>query len=474
MWLSITALRSGSGTVVHYLGHGRNPNRLNDLDPQLERLSHYDPLTNLPNRRFARSRLEQELALAARRGTIGAVLCLDLDHFKNVNDALGHQAGDTLLVTVAERLRGTLRAEDTAACQGDDEFVILLAPEVGGVDAIAHNAYVVARKILDAMARPLHIGEHELRVGASIGIALYTGRENDAEAVLRQADGAMNRAKGSRGSIHFFSDDMQIEADRRLLVNSELRAAVAREQLRLVFQPQVDAGGAIIGAEALVRWQHPQHGLIPPGEFLPIAEDLGLAPIVDWWVLAAACRQLAGWRAQGLLPAGCVLAINVSAQLVASEDFVAGVQATLAESGAPAESLVLELTERSLLHDPDNVARKMNRLRELGLRFSVDDFGTGYSSLLYLKQLPIDSLKVDRSFVRDLPRDDHDAAIVNATLGLAFNLGLDVVAEGVETEAQLAFLIERGCRMFQGFHFSPPVDRETFEHMLTNGGCTAI
>lgn len=414
-------------------------------------LAHYDVLTGLPNRTQWSDRAQLELRSAARQSECMAVLFIDLDHFKSVNDSLGHPVGDQLLSGVARRFSACLRENDFLARLGGDEFVILL-PRLDH----AEDAAVVARKLIGALQSPMLIEGHELTVSASIGIAVYPGDGDDVSTLLKHADVAMYCAKDQgRNTYHYFKPEMDVHALERLMLENALRRAIERDELVLHYQPQVAAGDSrLLGCEALVRWQHPELGMLQPVQFIAVAEESGLIVPLGDWVLDAACRQLAQWQAQGR---DLVMAVNISALQFCQSGFVDSVRRILAATGADPRKLELELTESALMQPTPEVLARMNALCELGIRLALDDFGTGYSSLAYLKRLPICRLKLDRSFVKDVPDDLEDVAIAMATLSLARDLGMDVVAEGVENEIQRAFLAERGCPVMQGYLFSRPL-----------------
>ncbi len=435
-------------------------------EARIEYQAFYDLLTDLPNRRLFMDRLEQDLAHARRRGHYGALLFLDLDRFKTINDSLGHHIGDSLLQEVAQRLRAVLRQEDTAARLGGDEFVVLLSELSDDAEHAANTAQAVAERLLTALMRPYGIDHHDLHSSASIGIALYPMADESVDDLLRQADIAMYRAKESgRNTTRFYLPSMQLAADERLQLENDLRQALADGRLELHYQPQVDSAGRIIGAEALLRWHHPLRGLVLPGEFIAIAEESGLILPIGTWVMREACRQHRAWQEAGL-PLLPHVAVNVSARQFRQGDFVAQVEAVLQETGLDPHHLELELTEGVLLENVDEAGARMRTLKQLGVRLSIDDFGTGYSSLAYLKRLPVDLLKIDRSFVAEIISDPNDAAIVETIIAMTRHLQLEVIAEGVESAAALAFLRERGCHRYQGYHFSRPLPHEAFAALL--------
>jgi diguanylate cyclase (GGDEF)-like protein len=402
------------------------------------------------------------MARELREARCGALLFIDLDHFKTVNDSLGHPVGDALLREVTARLAGCLRNEDTLARLGGDEFVVLLEALADTSEQAGKLAAEVGEKLLQSLHGSYIIGEHELVVSASIGIALHPFAEQGAADVLKQADTAMYRAKQSgRNALHFFAPEMQAAIDQRLQLQSELRQAIDRNQLSLEFQPQLAlADGRVIGAEALMRWHHPTRGEIPPAQFIPLAEETGLILELSDWMLERACSCLARWQADW---PWLVLAINVSPRELRKAGFVERISSALQRYGVPAGRLELEITEGSLLEEVEQCIAAMQSLKALGVRFAIDDFGTGYSSLAYLKRLPLDRLKIDRSFVDGLARDASDLALVETILAIGRNLGLECIAEGIESEEQLAMLRQRGCELAQGYHFSRPLDEAGFQ-----------
>ena len=427
----------------------------------IEHQATHDNLTGLANRTLLHDRIAQSIAFARRSNRAVAVMLLDLDHFKHVNDAFGHSAGDDLLKEVANRLRTCVRESDTVARLGGDEFVIVLADltQADDVDGIA-------AKITESLAEPVRIGEREAYVGASIGISLYPRDGEHGETLLRNADIAMYRVKEhGRNSVRLFSPDMATMAVERIDMEGALRRAIERKELLLHYQPKIDlATRRIIGAEALVRWQHPQLGLVHPNEFIPLAEDTGLVVPLGAWVMQEAMRQYVAWREAGLPP--LKLAINLSARQFRLENLPDLVAAALAESGADPQAFVFELTESMVMQDAERALTAMHSIKQLGISLSLDDFGTGYSSLSYLRRFPIDEVKIDRSFVRDLHHNADDAAIAAAVVALARTLGLRVVAEGVELEAQVLVLEKLNCDQVQGYFFGRPLDVAEFEERV--------
>ncbi|MCK9285030.1 MAG: EAL domain-containing protein [Rhodocyclaceae bacterium] len=416
------------------------------------RLAHHDALTGLPNRALLQDRLSQALAQADRHGKRVAVMFLDLDRFKGINDTLGHAIGDELLKQVAARLTAAVRATDTVSRLGGDEFVVMLH-DFRNVDDVV----MVAEKIIAALDPVVQIGGHALRATPSIGISIYPDDCDDAMRLMKNADTAMYHAKSAgRNNFQFFTARMNEEATRFFNLEQRLRAALDRGELLLHYQPLVDLDrNGVCGLEALVRWNDPEHGMISPGEFIPVAEETGLIVPLGEWVLREAMRQNRVWQEMGLplLP----VSVNLSPRQFRQRNLVETIRAILAETGQPARLLELEITEGSLMQDQEETLLRLRELADMGVRLAIDDFGTGYSSLSYLKRFPVHKLKIDQSFVRDLCDDKEDAAIVAAVIGLAAALGLDTLAEGVETEAQLAMLIQYGCRRFQGYYFSRPL-----------------
>ncbi|HKB79918.1 MAG TPA: EAL domain-containing protein, partial [Thermoanaerobaculia bacterium] len=426
-------------------------------EEQIEFHAYHDVLTQLPNRKLFTDRLGQNLTHARRSGKSLAVMFVDLDHFKEINDRLGHTAGDELLLEMARRLRECVRSDDTVARLGGDEFTIILSELRHPEDAVT-----VAEKIIQAVQRPVIVGATPIDVSASIGIALYPVDGTDPESLLRNADSAMYRAKESgRNTYQLCTDEMKGRALQRLSVETRLRRAVQDNQLVLHYQPQIGlAEGEVIGAEALVRWDDPERGLVFPGSFIPVAEESRLILPIGEWVLRTACAQMRAWRDAGLnLPR---VSVNLSARQFQQHDLVDGVRRALDEVRLEAAALEIEITETTAMANAEATIETLHALRELGVSISIDDFGTGYSSLNYLKRFPITCVKIDAAFVRDLTRNDGDAAIVTAVIGIARSLKLRVIAEGVETEEQLNYLKRRRCDAAQGYFFSRPVGAEAF------------
>jgi diguanylate cyclase (GGDEF)-like protein/PAS domain S-box-containing protein len=459
-WVSLSAVRNRDGKVTHYFSIFSDITERKRAEERIHYLAYYDALTDLPNRALFYRLVDQALTEARRNRQHGALLFIDLNRFKPINDTLGHGVGDRLLQQIGKRLRETLRNEDVVARLGGDEFVVALF-DIARRD----HAGIVAQKLLAALDPPFMIDEHELRVGAAIGISVYPQDGFDTETLLRLADIAMYRAKqlGEDGYA-FYSHEMNQRSLDRLKIENELRHAIVRDELLLHFQPKVDIySGRIVGAEALVRWRHPERGMVPPGDFVPIAEESGLIVQISAWVLGAAVRQARAWQQAGLRPLR--IAVNLSARDF-SPALPERVVAVLEENGLAPEWLELEITESMLMHSAERVIGMMDELTGQGVGLSLDDFGTGYSSLSYLKRFPIDTLKIDRSFVDHIPADPNDCAIAGAIASMAKQLGHKVIAEGIETAEQLMFLRGIGCDEFQGYLFSPPVDAERFAAML--------
>ncbi|MET0962150.1 MAG: EAL domain-containing protein [Noviherbaspirillum sp.] len=429
-------------------------------------MAFFDALTSLPNRRLLIDRFHSAMSASARSGHYGAQLFIDIDRFKTVNDVRGHDFGDLLLAEIARRFQSCVGDGDTAARLGGDEFVVLLAQIDEHVDSASQEAALTAENIRDALTRPYQIKGNEQHSSPSIGVCLYLGNDELPEVLLRQADIAMYRAKDAgRNTVRFFNLDMQLAVETHAALESDLRRAIPRRQLHLYYQLQVDSEQRAIGAEALVRWIHPERGIVSPMRFIPIAEESSLIFDVGGWVLDRACSQLAAW--DGVDSTRYLsMSVNVSAQQFRPPDFVAMVAATLSRHRVAALRLKLELTESAVLNDVNEMVSKMYALKALGVSLSMDDFGTGYSSLAYLKKLPLDQIKIDQSFVRDITTDPNDAVMVKTIIDLAMNFRLQVIAEGVETESQLAFLKRHGCMAYQGYLFSRPVPIEAFEALL--------
>ncbi|MGE5330623.1 MAG: EAL domain-containing protein [Nitrospirota bacterium] len=454
---SISAVRGEDGQVTHYVAAFSDISERKEAEEQIRHLAFYDPLTHLPNRRLLLDRLQQAMALGERTGGRGALLFIDLDQFKALNDTLGHDVGDLLLIEVARRLQDAIRASDTAARLGGDEFVVMLEELAHDATEAAEQARVVAEKVLAVLNETYVLAGHELRSTPSIGVTLFAGQRATVDELLRQADLAMYQSKSAgRNALRFFDPQMQAVVTERVQLDADLRTSLEQGHFRLHFQAQVDGLGRMTGAEALLRWEHPRRGRVLPGEFIPLAEETGfIVPLGDW-VLEAACQELAQW-ATNPATAGLSLSVNVSARQFQQPTFVEGVLAVLRSTGANPLRLRLELTESLLLSDAEGAIAKMLELKAHGIGFALDDFGTGYSSLAYLRRLPLDLLKIDRAFVRDILTDPNVAAIAHTIVALAHSLGLTVVAEGVEEQGQFEFLMKQGCTGYQGYLFGRPV-----------------
>lgn len=436
---------------------------LNQQAEHLRHQAHHDHLTTLPNRVKGMEHLSRMIDYARKEAANLALLYIDIDDFKEINDTLGHSTGDRLLQTISERLSGALREEDEVARLGGDEFMVI-------TDLLndPDNVTAIAEKLLQVLKEPFMVDDNAFHISASIGICLYPDDGDDAETMLRNADSAMYQAKrtGKNGYM-FYHDRMTQEAAERAALLDELRVAVTESQFELFFQPHVDVKkSAIVGVEALIRWRHPQRGLVGPDRFIPLAESSGLIVPIGEWVLRQACHCFARWRSAGYLLD--YIAVNLSARQLQRESLPQLISEVLADAGLTPDTLELEITESVVMDIPASVAEALERLKQRGLGLVIDDFGTGYSSLTSLKQLPINKLKIDRSFVRDLEVDENDKAIVKAIIGMGASLGLTVVAEGVEELAQAELLQQEGCHIFQGFYYSRPLPESAFLDFLTD------
>ncbi len=465
-WLTITAVHGDDGAITHLVTSETDITARKAAEEEITRLAFFDPLTLLPNRRLLMDRLQQALASSARSQRHGALMFIDLDHFKTLNDTLGHDKGDLLLQQVGQRLSGCVREGDTVARLGGDEFVVMLEGLSESSEEAATQAEHVGEKILAGLRLPYLLDGHENRSTPSIGVTLFSGHQTPIEELLKQADLAMYQSKAQgRNTLHFFDPKMQALVAEHAVQEERLREAVRAQQFVLYYQPQVLGRDRVAGVEALVRWVHPQRGIVSPGEFIPLAEETGLILPLGLWVLETGCAQLARWAARPETE-HLTLAVNICASQLWQADFVEQVLTILRRTGANPKRLKLELTESLLVSDVETTIAKMSALKAQGVGFSLDDFGTGYSSLSYLKRLPLDQLKIDQSFVQDILMDPNDAAIARMVVVLAESLGLAVIAEGVETEAQRVCLAELGCHAYQGYLFSRPLPLAEFEAFL--------
>jgi len=461
-WLTISAVADPDGQITHYIGAFSDTSDRVAAEKKIRSLAFYDPLTTLPNRRLLMDRLQQAMSSSNRSLCYGALLMLDLDNFKILNDTLGHETGDQLLSAVSERLLTCVGDGDTVARTGGDEFAIILQEINAGEAHAATKAEQLAEKIIACLAKPYDLDGREYHGTSSVGISLFIDHQVSIVDLLKRVETAMYQAKRSgRNALRFFDPAMQAALEQHLALEDSLRLALHSGELVLYYQLQVDKHGQPTGAEALMRWQHPQRGIVSPHEFIPLAEETGLIIPMGEWALRTACRQLANW-AESELTRELQIAVNVSARQFRESSFIDVVRQVLADTGAPAMRLKLELTESIVLENVDATIEKMHTLRRMGISFSMDDFGTGYSSLTYLQRLPLAQLKIDQSFIRDLVEDSNDAAITRAIITLGDSLGLEVIAEGVENEAQRVYLAHNGCHAFQGYLFAMPLPIDAF------------
>jgi diguanylate cyclase (GGDEF)-like protein/PAS domain S-box-containing protein len=464
--MTITAVKTNKGIVTNYVFTFTDVSNIKAAEDEIQQLAFYDSLTRLPNRRLLMDRLKQAIASSIRSGRYGAVLFLDLDHFKVLNDSRGHDIGDLLLQQVAERLTQCVREGDTVARLGGDEYVVVLEDlSQDGIET-ATVTEVIAKKIIVTLNQPYILAEHEHHSTASIGISIFGEEQISIEDLLKQADIAMYQAKKvGRNTMRFFNPQMQTTITARVSLERELRKAIDKKQFALYYQIQVDNVGQYLGAEALIRWIDPERGLVSPAQFIPLAEETGLILPIGNWVLNAACAQIKDWQKNDLTR-DLTLSINVSAKQFRQPDFVGQVKSAIERHAIDPMQLKLELTE-SLLHENlEETINAMSALGELGVQFSLDDFGTGYSSLQYLKKLPLYQLKIDQSFVRDIVTDSHDRSIVRTIIAMAQSLYLNVIAEGVETEQQKELLLSHGCKRYQGYLFGKPMPIKEFNAAL--------
>lgn len=457
-WQTIRAIRDDDGRLTHYVAVFSDISAIKDSEHELKHLAHHDPLTDLPNRLLFSDRVEQALASAQAHKRGCGLLMIDLDHFQMINDSLGHNVGDLLLKAVAQRLRGMFGAGITLARFGGDEFVVLVerCPQPAQAAALAQH-------IIDGLKQPYQIATQQLFINASVGISLFPSDAHTAEQLLRNADSALSKAKSAgRDSYALYTEELTAHAQQRVEIAFELRRALDQQELRVYYQPVHDLKTRrLVGVEALVRWQHPQRGLVPPGEFIPIAERTGLITEIDAWVMRQACEQMCAWQRAGVSLS--FVAVNVSARLFARRELYEQVGQVLRDTGLDPAYLELEVIESTVMSDPEVTLEQMHRLRELGVRLAIDDFGTGYSSLLRLKRLPVQKLKIDQGFVAGLPWDEDDAAIVRVIIALAHSMGMQVHAEGIEHVEQASFLLEHGCELGQGYWFGRPMPADQID-----------
>jgi diguanylate cyclase (GGDEF)-like protein/PAS domain S-box-containing protein len=465
-WASIAAVRDAQGEIVHFVTSFFDLSRQKAAEDALYRLAYYDPLTQLPNRRLFLDHLHTAQAAARRSGYYGAVLFVDLDDFRRICDARGHETGDQLLQEVAARLPRFLRAEDIVAHFGGDRFTVLLAKLADAEDVAVRFARGVAEKIRLSLSMPIQWQDKTYVLGASVGVALFPGKGETADEPLKQAETALHQAKSTgRNAVRFFEAAMQINVETRMALEGEMRRAIGRNELRLYLQPQVDSSARVIGAEVLLRWQHPERGLVSPDHFIPLAEETGLIIAMGEWVLLEICRLLARLTSKGQ---PLRLAVNVSPRQFRQPHFATRVKAALAATGADPAWLTLEVTEGLAIEDINGTIAILSALKALGIHLSIDDFGTGYSSLAYLSQMPVDELKIDKSFLQGVPGDSRNTALVEAILAVARHLSLSVVAEGVETVEQADFLRTHDCDCYQGYLYGRPQPAEALLQSLNS------
>ncbi|WP_311064743.1 EAL domain-containing protein [Halomonas sp. DWK9] len=465
-WLTISAVYGAEGELTHYVATMSDISERKAAEQEIHQLAFYDPLTGFANRRLFMDRVGNALKELNRHQRCGALLLIDIDNFNHVNDTLGHHAGDQLLQSIARRFGQMLRDTDTLARLGSDEFAVLIEGVDGSPRQTQKLAEHIAQKLLSALDEPVNVGEENALVTASVGITIVADSQRSAEDYLQQVDMALSQAKGSgRQALRFFDPSMQAALLAKVKLEAELRQALENQQWRLYYQPQVDRHGTFTGVEALLRWEHPERGVVAPGEFIPLLESTGLINDVGEWVLEEACQQLARWAESPRL-APLTISVNISPLQFREADFLTRVEEVFQRTQAPLAQLKLEVTESLFVEARDDARDKMLSLKALGVRFSLDDFGTGYSSLAYLAQLPLDQLKIDQSFVQQVLESKANAAIVESTIALAKSLNLDIIAEGVETTPQQAWLMAHGCHAFQGYLFGRPVPVQEFETML--------
>ncbi len=462
-WLSIKNVYDENDKIINRIAVFSDISQIKKTEEQIEQLSHHDPLTGLPNRLLFQSRLSHALDIAKRNNYQLAVMFIDLDHFKNINDSFGHNVGDEVLTLVSERLNNRVRESDTLARIGGDEFILLLE-QIEGVEQVAY----VAQSILELLSEPFNFDDGKnIFLGASIGVSFYPTDGLSATDLISHADAAVTQAKDNgRNSVHFYTLELTQAAQERMQLESELRRTLTiKNELQLYYQPQVCmTSGEIVGAEALLRWHHPKDGIISPMTFLPVAEKSGLMAAIDYWVLETACLQQAKWRQRGLSP--FILAINITKYSFMDARFLSQINSIISKTGVDAKTIELEITEGALIEPSPQIIQTIAELKHMGFTLAIDDFGTGYSSLAYLQRFNVDKLKIDRSFVKDVLTDSQGEAITSAIISMAKSLNLKILAEGVEDKEQLALLKEKGCEVYQGFYFSKPIPVEAFETLL--------
>ena len=456
--LVLISHRNHHGEIEFLSTIARDIRHLRAAEERVEYLAYYDTLTGLPNRNELAKRLDMEVARVRRTHVYGALLFIDLDNFKNINDSLGHPAGDLVLKEIAQRLQAHLRGDDTVARLGGDEFIIILSGLSSNGREAASHAREIANKIRDTIGMECRIDDTELHVTASIGISMISEDETSGHDLLRYADTAMYEAKREgRNRLEFFSESMSSDVTRQLELENQLHRALKEEQFRLYYQPLVNTAMEIIGAEALIRWENPELGVVAPAEFLDVLESSGQIVEVGDWVIETALKQMTLWIDQGLVQRDFMLCINISPRQFSDAQFADNIQSQLERINVPSESIIMEVTEHNIIHNLDDAIQRMQELINRGISFSLDDFGTGYSSLAHLKNLPVNHIKIDRSFVKDICNDAGDQAMVASILALSKHLGLEVVAEGVEDLAQFHLLKQYGCKIYQGYYFSKPL-----------------
>lgn len=463
-WVCISSVKNGEGYADHYVGFSFDISLLKENEQRLQHMAHYDLLTNLPNRSLMYDRLKQAISLAKRYQYPVAVMLLDIDRFKEVNDTLGHHVGDQLLMEASFRLIGCVRESDTIARMGGDEFLVILS-EVGNANNVAH----VAQKLLEALSMPFQLDAQDVFVSASIGIAMYPSDGDDMHMLVRSADTAMYHAKAQgKNNFKFFTEGINRSTVERFMLESRFRRALEKLEFQLNYQPKVDlATGKMTGMEALLRWYHPEQGSVNPSLFIPLAEETGLVIPLGEWALREACRQSKAWQNEGMQPLR--VSVNLSARHFHKKGLIDMIIRVLEETGLDPRHLMLEITESTIIENVEETIDTLNEFRAMGIGISVDDFGTGFSSLNYLNRFSIDELKIDKTFIQDISAKSDSRKVITAIIALAHNLNLKVVAEGVETEEQLRFLRENDCDQVQGYYFSRPLSTEEFSRQVSRG-----